>query len=288
MTTSGTSPAPLRVLIVDDEALSRARTRRLLDELTGTSIVGEAASVDEAARVAAATAPELILLDIQMPGEDGFALLPRLTGQPAIVFVTAFDHYAVRAFEAHAVDYLLKPFRKERLAEALERARRDLARPEELTRRLAELLAMVGAAAGGAAATGSAPAGGAPVAAGASGLAGAGHEPTLDRLTVRVGAKQIILRAEEVLWFGAEDKLVFAATAKDRHYVNFTLDQLERRLDPGRFVRVHRSAIVNLDHAAALRPGFAGTYTLTLRDEERTEVPVARARARMLRERLGA
>lgn len=259
--------APLRVLVVDDEALARARTRRLLEEVGGVTVVGEAASVDEAERVARAEAPDLVLLDIQMPGEDGFALLPRLEPRPAIIFVTAFDHYAVRAFEAHAVDYLLKPFRKDRLAEALERARRERARPEELSRRLAALLAEVGAGAGG---------------------RDARHEPKLDRLTVRIGARQVILRAEEILWFGAEDKLVFAATAKDRHYVNFTLDQLERRLDGERFVRVHRSAIVNLDFAAALKPAFAGTYTLTLRDDERTEVPVARARARALRERLGA
>jgi two-component system, LytTR family, response regulator len=259
---------PLRVLIVDDEALSRARTRRLVEELGGAVIVGEAASVDEAERIARQAAPDVVLLDIQMPGEDGFALLPRLAMRPAIVFVTAFDHYAVRAFEAHAVDYLLKPFRKERLAGALSRARRDLGRPEELSQRLAEMLAELGARAGS--------------------PAGAAHEPALDRMTVRIGARQLILKADEILWFGAEEKLVFAATAKDRHYVNFTLDQLERRLDPVRFVRVHRSAIVNLDHAAALRPGFAGTYTLTLKDEERTEVPVARARARALRERLGA
>jgi two-component system, LytTR family, response regulator len=271
MTPEPPAAPPLRVLVVDDEALARARTRRLLDEVGGAIVVGEAGSVDEAERVARATAPEVVLLDIQMPGEDGFALLPRLAAgqatRPAIVFVTAFDHYAVRAFEAQAVDYLLKPFRKERLAAALARARRDLARPEELSRRLAELLATVGM---NAVATGGA------------------HEPPLDRLTVRVGARQLILRAEEVLWFGAEDKLVFAATAKHRHYVNFTLDELERRLDPARFTRVHRSAIVNLDHAAGLRPGFAGTWTLTLGDEGRTEVPVARARARALRRRLGA
>ena len=274
------SPAtPLRVLVVDDEPLSRARTRRLLDEVGGAIVVGEAGSVEEAERVARETSPELVLLDIQMPGEDGFALLPRLATHPAIVFVTAFDHYAVRAFEAHAVDYLLKPFRKERLADALARARRDLARPEDLSRRLAELIAAMGAGAGGASAPGT------PAAPAASASA---HEPALDRLTVRVGTRQNILRADEVLWFGADEKLVFAATAKDRHYVNFTLDQLERRLDGSRFVRVHRSAIVNLDHAAALRPGFAGTYTLTLRDDARTEVPVARARARALRERLGA
>ncbi len=263
------APPPLRVLIVDDEPLARARARRLLDEIGGAAIVGEAGSVDEAARVAAATSPELVLLDIQMPGEDGFALLPRLAPGTAVVFVTAFDHYAVRAFEAEAVDYLLKPFRVERLADALARARRDLARPEDLSQRLAQLLAAVGEPGG---------ATGGP----------AGAEPALDRLTVRVGTRQLILRAEEILWFGAEEKLVFAATAKDRHYVNFTLDQLERRLDTTRFVRVHRGAIVNLDFAVALRPGFAGTYALTLGDEARTEVPVARARARALRDRLGA
>ncbi len=90
------------------------------------------------------------------------------------------------------------------------------------------------------------------------------------------------------MWFGAEDKLVFAATAAGRHYVNFTLDQLERRLDPRRFARVHRGAIANLDHAAALRPAFAGTYRLQLDDAARTEVPVSRNRARALRGRLGA
>jgi len=261
--TADPTAAPLRVLIVDDEPLARARTRRLLGEIGGATIVGEAGSVDEAAHVAEATAPDLVLLDIQMPGEEGFALLPRLQPRTAVVFVTAFDHYAVRAFEAEAVDYLLKPFRPERLADALARARRDLARPEELSQRLAQLLAAIGDRAGA-------------------------HEPALDRLTVRVGARQVILRAEEILWFGAEEKLVFAATAKDRHYVNFTLDQLERRLDATRFVRVHRSAIVNLDFAASLRPGFAGTWALTLRDGARTEVPVARARARALRDRLGA
>jgi two-component system LytT family response regulator len=258
------APAPLRVLIVDDEPLSRARTRRLLDEIGGADVVGEAGSVVEARRQLAAATPDLVLLDIQMPGEDGFALLEGLAPRPAIVFVTAFDHYAVRAFEENAVDYLLKPFRKERLAAALDRARRDLDRPEDLSARLATLLAAVG------------PGGG---------TAGPAR---LDRFTVRVGTRQVILRADEVLWFGAEDKLVFAATERDRHWVNFTLDQLEKRLDDARFARVHRSAIVNLDWAAALRPGFAGTYALVLRDAARTEVPVSRARARALKERLGA
>ena len=253
--------SPLRVVIVDDEPLARARARRLALEAGGVEVVGEAGSAPEAREVIAATRPDLLLLDIQMPGEDGFALLRSLTARPAVVFVTAFDHYAVRAFEENAVDYLLKPFRAERLSAALERARHELERPEELSKRLAALL---------------------------GGIDRASASPYLERFTVRIGARQLILKSEEVLWFGAEDKLVFAATAGDRHYVNFTLDQLEKKLDPRRFTRVHRAAIANLDHAVSLRPGFAGTWRLQLDDPARTEVPVSRARGRQLRERLGA
>jgi two-component system LytT family response regulator len=255
--------SPLRVLIVDDEPLARARTRRLLGEVGGVAIVGEAGSVPEARTAVAALKPDLLLLDIQMHDSDGFALIESLPEpRPLVVFVTAFDHYAVRAFEANAVDYLLKPFRAERLQAALERARKDLAQPAEISARLAQMLADLGSPRGGA--------------------------TRLDRFTVRSGARQLILRAEQILWFGAEDKLVFAATAEGRHYVNFTLDQLEQRLDASRFQRVHRSAIVNLDHAKSLHPGFAGAYRLRLDDAERTEVPVSRARARDLRGRLGA
>jgi DNA-binding LytR/AlgR family response regulator len=179
------------------------------------------------------------------------------------VFTTAFDHYAVRAFEANAVDYLLKPFRAERLADALQRARKDLARPEDVSTRLASLLDEVS-------------------------RARTAGSPALDRFTVRTGARQLILKADEILYFGAEDKLVFAATATDRHWVNFTLDQLEQRLDAAKFQRVHRGAIVNLDHARSLHAAFAGTYRLRLDDEARTEVPVSRNRAKDLKTRLGA
>jgi len=253
----------LRVLIVDDEPLARGRVRGMLADLDGVAVVGEAGSADDARAVLAREPVDLLLLDIQMPGEDGFALLASLAPRPAVVFVTAYDQFAVRAFDENAVDYLLKPCPPERLTQAIERARRDLDRPEEIERRLTELLAGLGRG---------------PAAA----------ERPLDRFTVRLGTKQLILRADEVLWFGAEDKLVFAATETGRHYVNFTLDQLERRLDATRFLRVHRGAIVNLDWAAALQPGFAGTWRLQLRDQARTEVPVSRARTRTLKERLGA
>ena len=253
---------PLRILVVDDEPLARARLRRMLEALDGVTVGGEAASADEARVQLAAGGYELMMLDVQMPGDDGFELLRSLDPRPAVIFVTAFDQYAVRAFEENAIDYLLKPFAPERLAQAIDRARRELERPEELSRRIAELLGGLDRS--------------------------RAPSPFLERFAVRLGARQVIVKAEDVLWFGAEDKLVFAATATDRHYVNFTLDQLEQKLDPARFTRVHRGAIVNLDYAAALRPGFAGTYRLQLKDEARTEVPVSRGRARQLRERLGA
>ncbi|MBI5836893.1 MAG: response regulator transcription factor [Candidatus Eisenbacteria bacterium] len=252
--------APLRVLIVDDEPLARARARRMLGEAGGVEIVGEAGSAAEARPLVESTRPDVMLLDIQMPGGDGFELLRSLGVRPAVVFVTAFDHYAVRAFEENAVDYLLKPFRAERLAEALRRARADLGRPAELERRLTALL---------------------------EGLRRPAADTCLERFTVRVATRQVILAAAAIRWFGAEDKLVFAATECGRHYVNFTLDQLERRLDPKRFTRVHRGAIVNLDHVAALRPGFAGTWRIELKGGG-DEVPVSRQRAKALRERLGA
>ncbi len=256
------SPA-LRALVVDDEPLARARLKRMLGARGDVQVVGEAGSVADAAPLVDELTPDLVFLDVQMPGEDGFALIGRVRHRPAIVFVTAFDHYAVRAFEANAVDYLMKPFRPERLAAAVERARIVLARPEELARQLQQVLATMAAAR-------------------------TERGESLERFTVRIGQKQLIVKAGEVLWFGAEDKLVFAATANDRHYVNFTLDELEQRLEPSRFARVHRSAIVNLDHAAALRPGFAGTWRLQLDDAARTEVPVSRSRARSLKARLGA
>lgn len=256
------SARTLRVLVVDDEEPARARARQMLSDLPAVEVVGEAGSASEARDRVRELGPDVLLLDIQMPGEDGFALLQSLPEPPAVVFATAYDHYAVRAFEAHAIDYLLKPFRAERLAEAIARVRRDLDRPDDLATRISELLAGLGDA--------------------------AGATPWLERFAVRTGVKQRILKADEVMWFGAEDKLVFAATENDRHYVNFTLDQLEKRLDPRRFVRVHRAAIANLDWAAALIPAFAGTWRLQLRDPARTEVPVSRQRARLLKERLGA
>src|SRR5262245_38039509 len=131
---------PLRILVVDDEPLARVRLKRMLEAIPGAVVAGEAASAAEARSALTDTAVDVLLLDIQMPGEDGFELLRGLDPRPAVVFVTAFDHYAVRAFEENAVDYLLKPYRLERLEQALDRVRHELERPQDLSRRLSELL----------------------------------------------------------------------------------------------------------------------------------------------------
>ena len=164
--------SPLRVLIVDDEPLARARMRRMLEAIEGVTYAGDAGSAGEAREALAAQGVDLLLLDIQLPGEDGFELLRSLEPRPAVVFVTAFDQYAVRAFEENAVDYLLKPFSQPRLAQAIDRARRELERPEELSRRLAELLGGLDRS--------------------------RSPSPWLERFAVRVGARQLILKAEEV------------------------------------------------------------------------------------------
>src|SRR5258706_8737285 len=195
----------LRLLIVDDEPPARARTRRLLAGIPGVKIAGEAGSAAEARVQIAERSPDLLLLDIQMPGEDGFALLRSLEPRPAVVFVTAYDQYAVRAFEENAVDYLLKPFRRERLEEALARARADLERPEELSRRLTELLGSLGP--------------GVPM-------------ERLERFTVRSGNPPPIPPADEVLWVGPGDKLVFAPPPEPKHDGNITLDETGPPLDP--------------------------------------------------------
>lgn len=254
------SERALTAVVVDDEPPARARLKRMLGELGGVEVVGEAGSVAEALRLLQQVHADLLLLDVQMPGGDGFTLLPLLDPRPAVVFTTAYDHYAVQAFEASAADYLLKPFRLERLAAAIERVRELHQRPEERVRQLEALIGQLGTPA----------------------------PRHLERLTVRLGLRHSILRVEDVLWFGAEEKLVFAATGSGRDYVNFTLDELDQRLDPARFFRIHRSAIVALARVASIRPAFAGTWRLQLDDAAATELPVARARARQLRERLAS
>ena len=234
----------LRVLMVDDEPLARAKLRRLLADEPGVEIVGEAGSAAEARELTESARPDLIFLDIQMPGEDGFAFLESLPGEvrPAVVFVTAYDQHALHAFEVNALDYLLKPFDRERLRISLERAAEALARrpggslDEQLRMMLQELR---------------------------------GEQRYLDRFVIRSVGRIVFVNAADVDWIEAASNYVRLHLGKESHLLRETMSSLETRLDPKVFARIHRSTIVNIERIRELHHIFHGDYSVQLRDGTR-------------------
>jgi two-component system LytT family response regulator len=246
----------MRTLIVDDETPARERLKRYLATLEGVDVIGEAQDGVQAVEMIEAQSPELVLLDIQMPGLDGFGVVEALEDPPAIIFVTAYDQYAIRAFEVHALDYLLKPFSRERLAKAIRRAREALAEGQDLSAQLRPLL---------------------------EGLAADGQY--LTRLAVRDRESIRVLDVDEVDWIGIEDEQVMVHVGDQAYPVRRTLTELEARLDPKRFFRAHRSAVVNLDRVQEIIPWFKGSHILRLTTG--AEVDLSRAQSRILRKILG-
>ena len=242
----------MRVLIVDDEALARERLKRLLAEIDDSQVVGEAANGLRAIELIRQERPDLVFLDIQMPGLDGFGVLEALDDLPQTVFVTAYDEYAIRAFHVNALDYLLKPFSLERLEQAIRRVREAQIEKEGLASQLAPLFEC---------------------------LAGGGHY--MSRMAVRDRERIRILHAKEVEWIGVEGEQTTVYTDGGRYPIRRTLAELEVRLDPARFFRAHRSAIVNLDRVAEIIPWFKGGHKLRLTTG--VEIELSRARARALR-----
>lgn len=237
--------AKLRALIVDDERLARLKLRRFLDEEPDVEIIGECGSGAEAVAQIRAERPDLLFLDIQMPGLDGFAVLREVGPDRAgrVVFVTAHDEHAVRAFEVEALDYLLKPFDRARFQQTLDRVRRE--RRQALDAKLATLLDRI-------------------------------ERPLsrLDRLLVRAGGRMVFLKLRDVDWIEADDNYVRLHAGRETHLVRDTLRRLEPRLDPRLFLRIHRSTIVNIESIAEVRPLFHGDYDVLLRDG--TALPVGR------------
>jgi two-component system, LytTR family, response regulator len=234
----------LRVLIVDDEPVARRRLRRLLRDVPGVEVAGESGDGRSAVTDVRALAPDVVLLDVQMPEMDGFEVLGALAGEslPAVIFVTAHDRYALRAFEVHALDYLLKPVTGERLAGAIGRARTRLAerRGAALDPRVLALLNDL-----------------------------ASGRRFLTRLPVKSGGKVIVLALADVDWIQAADNYVTLHAGAERFVARETIGRLERELDPARFVRIHRSAIVQVDRIKELLPDFHGDFTVVLRSGAR-------------------
>jgi len=231
----------LSAMIVDDESLARTMLRTMLAEHNDISIVAECANGQAAVKAIAKHAPDLVFLDIQMPELDGFGVLRKLdrSHMPHIVFVTAFDQYALKAFEFHALDYLLKPFDKERFEQTLQRARRQVLsqRRSDVDERILSLLAERDRPA-----------------------------EYLDRIFVKSDGRVFFVKATEITWIEAQGNYVYLHMAKTKHLLRETLTALEKRLDPRKFRRIQRSAMVNLDFIHELQPWSRGDYRVILKD----------------------
>ncbi len=231
----------IRTLIVDDEPLARERVKRFLGEESDIEIVGEAADGREAVEKIRTLRPDLVFLDIQIPELDGFGVLEEVGASrlPAVIFITAYDQYALKAFDFHALDYLLKPYDRERFRRALERARAQIAagKSSDLDERLRALLENF--------------------------KSGQKH---LERLMIKSQGRVFFLRADEIDWIEAEGNYVRLHAGRDTHMLRETMNHLASRLDPEKFLRIHRSTLVNIERIKELQPMFSGDYTVVLRD----------------------
>ncbi|MFO0965190.1 MAG: LytTR family DNA-binding domain-containing protein [Gemmataceae bacterium] len=248
----------VRTLIVDDEPLARQRLRALLTTDADVALLGECGDGAEAVTELGRLRPDLVFLDVQMPVLDGFGVLQALGADwaPEVIFVTAHDHYALKAFEVHALDYLLKPFDKARFASALERAKARIRQGAGLDERVQALLQSVQPRSGP------------------------------ERLIVKSAGRIYFIRIDDVDWIEAAANYVRLHVGKEDHLLRESLTALEKRLDPARFARIHRSTIVNLERIRELQPVFHGDYVLILRDG--TELAVSRNFRDKLRAALGA
>jgi two-component system LytT family response regulator len=256
----------IRTLVVDDEPLARRRLSRLLQAEPGVEVLGVCASGREAVDAIRRDRPDLVFLDVQMPELDGFGVLAELGAEPlpAIVFVTAYDQYALQAFDVHALDYLLKPYTPARLSAAVQRATRQLLAPASDSARLTELLEHLDRERRELAARlDGAPPVSAPAPAPSPAAAPASHT---GRLLVKEGERMFFVPVERVDWLEAEGNYVRLHCGRDAHLVRGTLGGMEEQLDASRFTRIHRSTIVNVDRVKEVRPWFAGDYQVMLQD----------------------
>jgi len=259
----------LRVLVVDDERLAREELCYQLDQIGDLEIVGQATDGLEALAGVEKHEPDIVFLDIQMPGLGGFEVARRLLERgeeaPALVFVTAFDQHAIEAFEVNAVDYLLKPVESGRLEQALQRARRRVEADRQappgtlpVNDQLERIVKMM-----------------------------AGRQVRREQVAIRVGERFMLVQAEEIIFASLADESINIVTGQVAGTSNYrTLDDLQARLDPDVFWRVHRSHLVNINKIKEIVPWFSRNYILRMKDAKGTEIPVSRTQTKRLREYL--
>lgn len=237
----------LRAIIIDDEELARKRLHKMLQNFESElEVIDEAGNGKEAIEKIEGSRPDVIFLDIQMPGYDGFEVVRRLHVKPFIVFVTAYDEYALKAFEENSVDYLLKPIDQKRLEKAIEKLRLVFHAPQpQLNDHIERLLSQL--------------------------ISG-----PVKRMQVRSGDKIILVNVDDIVYFEAKDKYTFLHTIDQKHIIDYTLSELEGKLDKTNFIRIHRSNIINLKYIRELVKWFGGKYKVRLKDRNQTELIVSR------------
>ena len=258
----------LKAVLVDDEQLARDELGYLLEQVGGVQIVGQAGNGLEALTTIEKLQPDLVFLDVQMPGLTGFEVARRLVGSRAasqIVFVTAYDQHAIEAFEVNAVDYLLKPVEQARLEVAVDRARRRVVsdRPVEAGTNMnsVDLEKIIEAV--------------------------AERQSRRERLAIKVGERFLLVQSSEIIYASLAEDGITVVTSQHHGTSNYrTLDELHERLDPTVFWRVHRSHLVNINKIKEIVPWFSRNYILRMKDDKTTEIPVSRTHTRRLREYL--
>jgi len=248
----------MRTLIVDDEPIARKILREELGCVSDVAVVGEAENGEEALRKIAKLAPDLVLLDLEMPGLGGFDVIQRLppNALPVVIIVTAYDEHAIRAFEAGALDYLLKPISQERLEKALERARRLKGRPREMAESLGRL----------------------------SEITDESSKGKARKVVGRVGEEYFLLNLDDILAFQAERELVWIVTARQRYLATQSLSHIDGRLSGTDFQRIHRNALVNVNHVRRMSPLSSQRWLLTLSNGQ--EFIVSKRQAHNVRQML--
>jgi two-component system, LytTR family, response regulator LytT len=251
----------LRAVVVDDEPLAREEICYLLDEMGGVAVVAQVGNGPDAVEAVNEHEPDLVFLDVQMPGLTGFEVARRLvaSGPPvAIVFVTAYDQHAIEAFEVNAVDYLLKPVDSGRLETAVQRVRQRRTTARPLNDHLERIVQLVEE-----------------------------RQGRREQVAVKVGERYLLVQADDIIFASMVDESINIVTGQINGSGNFrTLDELQARLDPARFWRVHRSHLVNINKIKEIVPWFSRNYILRMKDAKATEIPVSRSQTRRLREYL--
>lgn len=252
--------SPLQVFLVDDEPLALKRLARLLQATGRVEILGSATDPEDAVTALSKEQAEVLFLDIQMPILNGFEMLARLPYEPIVIFTTAFDQYALQAFEVNSIDYLLKPVEREQLDRALNKVGRlrGSAPKPEWRAAIEELAATLNTKQTG----------------------------FPNRIASRLGERTQLIEIAQITHFLAENKLTFAVAGTKKYVVDYSINELEQRLDPKVFVRIHRATLLNTSYVQEIHQWFAGGVLVRLKDEKRTELTVARDRVRILKERL--